>query len=42
MLYIWSTVEAILELLGFSWVSLIALDGALDEGEGGADLRIWA
>lgn len=29
VLYIWTTTDAILELISFSWVSLIALDGAI-------------
>lgn len=29
VLYIWTTTDAVLELISFSWVSLIALDGAV-------------
>lgn len=34
VLYIWTTADAVLELVGSSWLSLIALDGSLAECKG--------
>ena len=46
VLYIWTTTDAILELISFSWVSLIALDGAIaDIGvfflRGNMSCKLW-